>query len=230
MDPILGQIILWPGVFIPAGWMLCDGSKLQVNSYAALYSLLGATYGGDGSTYFNLPDLRGIAPIGIDPRTPNTLGKTVGARNAPLNNGAGLGQVTLAAANLPGHTHDATFTPAGSSVNGTAAINVAVPALAVVNKNQMTNTPGTGTVLTQPVLTVNGYSNANPDTTLKPFTASGTATVPATTGTVAVSPNTSNPPQKVDISTTVTGNVVTYQPSMFLNYIIAIEGIYPNRP
>jgi len=97
-------------------------------------------------------------------------------------------------------------------------------------KGQATNTPGTGTVLTTPSLTTKGYSPANPDTTLKPFTASGTLTLPTGGGTVTVAPNTTNAPQAVTVSTTVTGKAATYQPSMFLNYIIAIEGIYPNRP
>jgi microcystin-dependent protein len=231
MDPILGQIILWPGTFIPSGWMLCDGSKMQISTNAALYSLIGATYGGDGQTYFNLPDLRGVAPIGIDPRTPNALGKTVGAATADVNANGG-GQFTLAAANLPGHTHEASFAPApGPSV--TVNCSVAIPALAnpdTTQKSQATNTPGTGTVLTTPTLSTKGYSTANPDTTLKPFTASGTLSVPAGGGTVTVSPNTTNPPQAVTVNTTVKGKVPTYQPSMFLNYIIAIEGIYPTRP
>lgn len=231
MDPILGQIILWPGVFIPAGWLLCDGRQMPINTNAALYSLVGATYGGDGKTYFNLPDLRGVAPIGIDPRTGNVLGKTVGASTADVTANGG-GRFTLAAANLPGHTHAATFAPAPSpSVN--VNCNVAIPVLANPDANQKaqaTNTPGTGTVLTTPALTTKGYSPANPDTTLKPFTASGTLSLPAGGGTVTVSPNTSDAPQAVAVSTTVTGKVATYQPSMFLNYIIAIEGIYPNRP
>ncbi len=228
MDPILGQIILWPGTFIPAGWMLCDGSQLEINRYAALYSLIGVTYGGDGKTYFNLPDLRGVAPIGIDPRTPNMLGKTVGKLKADINATAAV-RFTLAAANLPGHTHTATFTPAPAPTVDVNC-NVAIPALAAINKDQATNTPGTGTVLTTPALQAKGFSNANADTTLKPFTASGTVSVPSA-GTVTVSPNTSNPPQAVTVTDgTVIGTVATYQPSMFLNYIIAIEGIYPNRP
>ncbi len=232
MDPILGQIILWPGTFIPAGWKLCDGSQMAINTNAALYSLIGATYGGDGRTYFNLPDLRSIVPIGIDPLSPNMLGKTVGKLKADINATAAM-RFTLGASNLPGHTHNATFTPTPvPSVPVTC--NVAIPVLAnpdATQKAQATNTPGATTVLTTPSLTTKGYTPVNPDTTLKPFTASGTTSAVPFGGTVAVSPNSSDPPQPVTITDgTVVGTVATYQPSMYLNYIIAIEGIYPNRP
>jgi len=66
MDPILGQIILWPGTFIPEGWAECDGSVLQIQQYQALYSLIGNTYGQHSSTTFALPDLRGRVPVGLD--------------------------------------------------------------------------------------------------------------------------------------------------------------------
>ena len=64
MDPILGQIILWPLNWVPDGWAACEGQELSIQQNAALYSLLGTTYGGDGSTTFALPDLRARIPVG----------------------------------------------------------------------------------------------------------------------------------------------------------------------
>ena len=59
MDPILGQIILFAGNFAPQGWAFCDGAQLSISQNTALFSLLGTTYGGDGKTTFNLPNLKG---------------------------------------------------------------------------------------------------------------------------------------------------------------------------
>jgi len=63
MDPYLGEIRLFPYVYVPAGWAACDGSLLQINQYTALFSLLGTTFGGDGQTTFALPDLRSKVPL-----------------------------------------------------------------------------------------------------------------------------------------------------------------------
>ncbi|HEX2927663.1 MAG TPA: phage tail protein [Ruminiclostridium sp.] len=65
--PILGMIKLFPyGTIIPTGWTVCNGSILNTQTNAALFSLLGAQFGGNGSTTFGLPDLRGAEP---DPNT-----------------------------------------------------------------------------------------------------------------------------------------------------------------
>ena len=64
MDPILGQIILWPLNWVPDGWMACEGQELSIQANTPLYSLLGTTYGGNGSTTFKLPDLRSRVPLG----------------------------------------------------------------------------------------------------------------------------------------------------------------------
>lgn len=62
-NPYLGEIVLFAGNYAPRGWAFCDGQLLSINSYSALFSILGTTYGGDGRTTFALPDLRGRAPI-----------------------------------------------------------------------------------------------------------------------------------------------------------------------
>ncbi len=61
MDPYLGQINAYPYTYEPANWALCDGRVMQISAYQTLYSLLGTTFGGDGVTTFNLPDLRPAA-------------------------------------------------------------------------------------------------------------------------------------------------------------------------
>ena len=63
MDYYLGGIILLPYNFSPIGWMACEGQILQVSQNQALFSLIGAQYGGDGRTTFALPDLRNASPL-----------------------------------------------------------------------------------------------------------------------------------------------------------------------
>lgn len=64
MDPFLGEIRLFPWGWAPAGWLPCEGQILPFNSNIALASLLGNRYGGNGSTTFGLPDLRGRVALG----------------------------------------------------------------------------------------------------------------------------------------------------------------------
>ena len=58
MEPYIGEICQYPYSFAPKGWALCHGQVMPISQNQALFSLLGTTYGGDGRTTFNLPDLR----------------------------------------------------------------------------------------------------------------------------------------------------------------------------
>ena len=61
----VGEIRMFAGNFAPDGWMFCDGSLLAISEQETLYNLIGTTYGGDGQTTFNLPDLRSRVPLGM---------------------------------------------------------------------------------------------------------------------------------------------------------------------
>jgi len=64
-DNFLGEIRMFSFGFPPQGWALANGQFLQINQNQALFSLLGTTYGGNGQTNFQLPDLRGRVPIHV---------------------------------------------------------------------------------------------------------------------------------------------------------------------
>jgi len=83
MNPYVGEIRLFPWNFAPRGWHLCDGTILTIQSNAALFSLLGTQYGGNGSTSFALPDLRGRTSIHFSPNY--TQGEPVGTETVLLN-------------------------------------------------------------------------------------------------------------------------------------------------
>lgn len=59
----IGEIRMFAGINAPSGWAFCDGQLLSITTYPALFSILGTTYGGNGTTTFALPDFRGRSPI-----------------------------------------------------------------------------------------------------------------------------------------------------------------------
>ena len=72
-----GMVVPYAGAVAPDGWLLCQGQAVSRTTYAQLFSVIGTTYGsGDGSTTFNLPDMRGRVAVGSDA---NSLGSRVGA-------------------------------------------------------------------------------------------------------------------------------------------------------
>lgn len=88
----IGAISEYAGATAPTNWLICDGSAISRTTYADLFNVIGTTYGvGDGSTTFNLPDLRGKVPVGLDSNDTDfdTLGETVGSKthNHTLDNG-----------------------------------------------------------------------------------------------------------------------------------------------
>lgn len=91
-EPFLGEVKMVGFNFPPRGWAQCDGQLLPISQNAALFSILGTSYGGDGRTTFGLPDLRGRVPIHVGDS---------GALAAADLDGAGLGTAGALLAALP---------------------------------------------------------------------------------------------------------------------------------
>ena len=96
-QPFLGEIRQFPWDWAVRGWALCQGQILSIQQNAALFSLLGTTYGGNGVTTFALPDLRGRAAVG--------QGHGPGLGLVSMGQVDGTETVTLTAQQMPQHTH-----------------------------------------------------------------------------------------------------------------------------
>lgn len=104
---------MFAGNFAPAGWMFCEGQLLPISEFETLFNLIGTTYGGDGQSTFALPDLRGRLPI------------HQGVGFTPAQTG-GVESVTLAATQIPAHSHP--FLASANQASSTSPANQ-VPAI-----------------------------------------------------------------------------------------------------
>jgi len=97
MDPFLAEIRIFPFNFAPRGWAWCDGQILPLSQNTALFSLLGTTYGGNGTSNFALPNFQGNAPM--------HPGQGPGLSLHDLGETGGSETVTLLESEIPAHSH-----------------------------------------------------------------------------------------------------------------------------
>jgi microcystin-dependent protein len=144
MDAYVGEIRLFAGSYAPTNWAICDGSVLNINSNPTLYSLLGTTYGGDGSTTFALPDLRGRVPV--------HFGQLTGGSYYNIGQKSGTETAALSQTNLPSHSHTLSGgnvtgnldNPSGNVLANTNAyvVNPATNTIAAMDSNSITQPGG----------------------------------------------------------------------------------------
>jgi microcystin-dependent protein len=97
-DQYLGEVRVFPFNFAPYGWATCDGQILPISQYAALFSLLGTYYGGNGTSNFGLPNMQGNIPL--------CFGQGLGLSNYDLGESGGVANVTLLTTEMPSHNHN----------------------------------------------------------------------------------------------------------------------------
>lgn len=169
-EPFIGEIRLFSFDFAPQSWATCDGQLLNISQNQALFALLGTTYGGDGTTTFNLPDLRGRTPL--HPNATYPEGVKGGAETVAL----------AATSQLPTHTH----------------------ALCANSADGSTNVPA-GNVL----------ADVKEDAKLAYATTKASPAATLSAGTIA--------------SAGSSAGHNNMQPSLTVNYCIALIGIWPSR-
>ena len=99
-QPFIAQLMLCGFNFAPKGWAQANGQVLAINQNQAIFSLIGTTYGGNGTQTFGLPNLQGRTPVGVG------SGITYGEVG-------GVESVTLLTSQVPSHTH--TFNASGAA-------------------------------------------------------------------------------------------------------------------
>lgn len=246
VEAYVGEVCTFSFDWCPNGFLPADGRTLAPQQYQVLFSLLGNRFGGNGTTTFNLPDLRGRSVVGTG------QGQTQGVNfpnNVAFAQQVGQQQQTLTPAQAPvaPHTHTAGFAPVSGPVDvalpastGNLGVTAALPVGAPASGATPTATPASGQNY---LTTVSGQVGPSavamkgPYTTAKP---SG-ATLPAD---VSVTGNAGTAATTVKVNM-VTGGTVTVQnnapvpatqafsiqsPGLGMTVCIAYNGNYPQRP
>jgi microcystin-dependent protein len=133
-EPLVGEIRVFAGNFAPVGYAFCNGQLMSIAQNTALFSILGTTYGGNGTTTFALPDLRGRAALGF--------GQGPGLENYDLGQASGEETHVLAIGEMPTHTHQ---------LQGAASQTTATPGPAVVLGTTSGLLPAYGATATTPL-------------------------------------------------------------------------------
>jgi microcystin-dependent protein len=177
VDEYLGAIKLFAGNYAIKNYAFCQGQTMSIQQNTALFALLGTTFGGNGMSTFQLPNLQSMLPIGQGQGhglTPRVMGEVGGVEN-----------VALLPTNVPGHNH--VFNASSSPTS--------------------TNTAG-------PTVLLGALQSAD-----------GVFYAPA--GATGLQPLGLNP-----LAVGLAGNNLPHnniQPSMGINYIICLSGIFPSR-
>jgi len=149
-QPYVGEIRMFGGNFAPAGWMFCSGQLLPISENETLFNLIGTTYGGDGQSTFQLPDLQS--------RVPMHWGNSV-----ILAETGGTETVTLQTAQIPTHTHQ--LLGSGAAANSrNPPNNVLATAAATI----YTTNPGRGLAVMSPQA-IGPDGGSQPHENLQPY-------------------------------------------------------------
>jgi microcystin-dependent protein len=217
MEAFMGTIMAVGFNYAPRGWMFCNGQTVPIQQNSAMFALLGTMYGGDGVTTFGLPDLRGRVAVGSQGNGPGLAPVAQGSK-AGVNNvtvvGNGAVNIALTAANLPSHNHAA----AGLSATTTMQASGATSGGALF--------PSNGSILV-------GTSAGSPAAAAVYVGGTPAPTTPVAMGglNTTLSGNVANTGSGTPLAAPVVtqANVSVMQPYLGLNYIIAMEGIFPAR-
>jgi microcystin-dependent protein len=157
----VGQIMMTGFNFAPRGFAQCNGQLMAIQQNQALFALLGVAYGGNGTSNFQLPDLRG--------RTPAGAGASVDSAWQPspyvIGTPAGTENVTLGLAEMPAHNHNFAATTGPTNIR---APGLGVDYFAQAGTDQVWG-PSTGTLVPLASSTLSQTGNNLPHNNMQPY-------------------------------------------------------------
>jgi microcystin-dependent protein len=213
MDAYLGEIRIFAGNFAPINWAFCNGAMLPIQQYAALFSLIGTAYGGNGTTSFALPNLVANAPMGQG----QGIGGAQGSYVPGDSGGAATAKLDLTT--MAAHGHTPNYQPYGSQA---FPITVTIGANSAVASAGATPNPA-GNYLTAGPKGLRSMFTPAASLVAGPMLQGTSATItPGSVGsaTIAFNPSGSPTPAPFNIQ----------PPYLALNFIICMAGIFPPRP
>ncbi|MGH8483097.1 MAG: phage tail protein, partial [Pseudomonas sp.] len=198
--------------YAPQGYAFCQGQVLQVNQNQVLFALVGRTYGGDGKTTFGLPDFRGRGPIGFG-QGPSTSKYVLGTQG-------GAETVAITYTGLPAHSHNVSVALPSAQLSGTSGNDFFVDASATDEKPIAGGclgivNDGAGTTMRLYHSGKDGSGNALPRVPLASSAANVSMAGMSATG-----------------STDASGSgfpIPVVGPYQTVNFVIALQGLYPMR-
>lgn len=160
MDAFMGMISAFGFNFAPKNWMTCSGQTIGISQNSALFSLLGTTYGGNGTTTFMLPNLSGRVALGT--------GQLQGGGNYTWGEIAGTENVSLLIGQMPMHNHVLNASSGGATIDtpaGNLLAQAATPDGTAVNVYG----PTSGAVMNAQAIGMAGNSAPHPN--MQPYLA-----------------------------------------------------------
>ena len=163
MEGMIGEIRMFAGNFAPKNWAFCTGQTIAIASNTALFSILGTTYGGNGTTTFQLPNLASRVAVG--------QGQGPGLSYYALGQASGAENVTLTVNQIPAHIHPAigTYAPPASSNPGEET-NPSGGFMGKPNTGDLYTSPANGQMGGTPVnATLNPVGGSQPHNNQQPY-------------------------------------------------------------
>lgn len=208
----IGDIFMTGAPYCPQGSLPTDGELLRVSDYSMLYSMIGTNFGGNGSSNFALPDLRGRAPVGA--------GQGIGLAPVTLGERNGEEYTILTPDHLPPHSHPPL--PGG-------AISHEHAVAGHTHEGHINASPDP---LTAPSPVGNSFGTLPPG--VRVYSSSETLADPMNSEMIEVQPTQTTTQDTISSgSTGVTGNgepIEIRSPSSTLQFCIVVNGVFPPRP
>jgi len=153
----VGEIRMFAGNFPPQGWATCSGQTLAISANTTLFNLIGTTYGGNGQTTFNLPNLSARVPVHMGTGSSGTA--------YVIGQVGGVSTVALTTNQIPAHTHPAV------ADNNTATTTQTTPTNTFYGNTNTTFLYAAGTGLLHPMMTLPAQGGSQPHEDMQPYLA-----------------------------------------------------------